>query len=128
MKSNGKKTIAIPWDCKTFANPRDCKAFATIFYVKSKIALENATFYVKLQLFVYLANHVKILLHDHFSGCIEIANPSGYFSSLGASPLGMKLVPWDLQFQCIPQNDRAIYFCCMRFTKLQLHLAPLFDS
>ena len=39
---------------------------------------------------VHLANHVEILLHDHFSGYIEIANPLGSFSSLGASPLGMK--------------------------------------
>ena len=40
---------------------------------------------------VYLENYVEILLHDHFSGCIEIANPSGViYSSLGASPLGMK--------------------------------------
>ena len=56
------------------------------------IALENATFYVKLKhfvVFVYLANHVKILLHDHFSGCIEIANPSG----LNFIPRGF--APWD---------------------------------
>ena len=39
----------------------------------------------------HLVNYVEILLHDHFSGCIEIANPSGViYSSLGASPLGMK--------------------------------------
>ena len=53
------------------------------------IALENATFYVKLKLFVYLANHVKILLHDHFLGCIEIANPLGSFFI----PRGF--APWD---------------------------------
>ena len=44
------------------------------------IALENAISYVKLNLFavfVYLANHVKILLHDHFEGCIEIAKSLG---------------------------------------------------
>ena len=38
---------------------------------------------------VYLANYVEILLHDHFSGCIEIANPSGLISI----PRGF--APWD---------------------------------
>ena len=34
----------------------------------------------------------NILLHDHFEGCIDIANPEGVIlSSLGASPLGMKI-------------------------------------
>ena len=78
------------------------------------IALENATFYVKLKhfvVFVYLANHVKILLHDHFSGCIEIAKSLGtFFIPRGFAPWDEKFVPWDLQFQCIPQNDRAIIY------------------
>ena len=42
----------------------------------------------------YLVNHIEILLHDHFSGCNEIAKSLGMnFSSLGASPLGMKNYP-----------------------------------
>ena len=49
--------------------------------------------HIKLET-VYLVNYVEILLHDHFSGYIEIANPLGSFSSLGASPLGMKI--WTL--------------------------------
>ena len=44
--------------------------------------------HIKLET-VYLVNYVEILLHDHFSGYIEIANPLGSFSSLGASPLGI---------------------------------------
>ena len=43
---------------------------------------------------VNLVNNVKILLHDHFSGSIDIVNPLGLIlSSLGASPLGMKNSP-----------------------------------
>ena len=39
--------------------------------------------------YVYLANNVEILLHDHFSGCIETANPLGLISI----PRGF--APWD---------------------------------
>ena len=37
--------------------------------------------------------YCNILLHDHFEGCIEIANPEGSFSSQGAKPRGMKNEP-----------------------------------
>ena len=58
---------------------------------------------------VYLANYVEILLHDHFSGCIEIANPLGsFFIPRGFAPWDEKMNPRDWQFQCIPRNDRAI--------------------
>ena len=60
---------------------------------------------------VYLANYTEILLHEHCLGCIEIAESLGtHFSSLGASPLGMKSVPRDLHFQCIPPNVHAILY------------------
>ena len=52
-----------------------------------------------------------ILLHDHFEGCIEIANPEGsFFHPKGRSPEGWKMNPRDWQFQFIPRNDRAIVF------------------
>ena len=56
----------------------------------------------KFRQIVYLVNHVKILLHDYFSGCIEITK------SLGTFFIPRGFAPWDLQFQCIPQNNRAI--------------------
>ena len=71
-----------PWNQMNFAKPLQSLG----------IALENAIFYVKLNhfvVFVYLANHVKILLHDHFSGCIEIAKSLGtQFHPSGLRPLG----------------------------------------
>ena len=43
---------------------------------------------------VNLANNVEILLHDHFSGCTEIANPSGLnlFIPRGFAPWDEKLL------------------------------------
>ena len=38
-----------------------------------------------------------ILLHDHFEGCIEIANPEGLISSQGAKPRGMEISPKGLK-------------------------------
>ena len=56
---------------------------AEIFLISSEIDYVNFS--------ANLANNVEILLHDHFSGSIDIANPLGLISSsLGASPLGMK--------------------------------------
>ena len=76
-----------PWNQMNFAKPLQSLG----------IALENATFYVKLKhfvVFVYLANHVKILLHDHFSGCIEIAKSLGtQFHPSGFCPLGWNCCP-----------------------------------
>ena len=41
---------------------------------------------------VNLANNVEILLHDHFSGCTEIANPSGLnLLSLGIGNINASL-------------------------------------
>ena len=72
-------------------------------------------FHVK-KVVVYLVNHIEILLHDYFSGCIEIAKSLGtFFIPRGFAPWDEKFVPWDLQFQCIPQNDRAITYCVIVF-------------
>ena len=53
-----------------------------------------------------------ILLHDHFEGCIDIANPKRLnFHPKGRSPEGWQnWVTRDWQYQCIPRNDRAIVF------------------
>ena len=63
--------------------------------------------------YVYLPNHVEILLLDHFLGCIDIANPSGlnFVIPRGFAPWDENWVPRDWQYQCIPRNDRAIIYC-----------------
>ena len=47
----------------------------------------------------------NILLHNHFEGCIEIANPKGVIiSSQGAKPRGMKLGPEGLGISMHPEK------------------------
>ena len=48
----------------------------------------------------------NILLHDHFEGCIDIANPEGViFSSQGAKPRGMKkMTPEGLVISMHPEK------------------------
>ena len=54
---------------------------------------------------VYLANYVEILLHDHFSGCIEIANPSGViFIPRGFAPWDEKMTPLGLAISMHPSK------------------------
>ena len=69
---------------------------------------------------LYLANYVEILLHNHFSGCIEIANPLGiiFFIPRGFAPWD-EMNPRDWQFQCIPRNDRAIILCSIHLNIFQ---------
>ena len=57
-----------------------------------------------------------------FRDTMKLLNPSGLnFSSIGASPLGWKIiVPWDLQFHCIPQNDRAIIYLVISLVTMSL--------
>ena len=47
-------------------------------------------------------------------------NPSGLnFIPRGFAPWD-EIVPWDLQFQCIPQNDRAIIYCTIAYCDIVL--------
>ena len=44
-----------------------------------------------LTLYSYTCNKQRIIvLHEHWEGCIEIANPAGLISSQGAKPRGMR--------------------------------------
>ena len=55
---------------------------------------------------VYLANYVEILLHDHFSGCIDIANPLGLILSIprGFAPWDEKMTPSGLAISMHPSK------------------------
>ena len=54
---------------------------------------------------VYLVNYVEILLHDHFSGCIEIANPLGsFFIPRGFAPWDEKNEPSGLAISMHPSK------------------------
>ena len=59
----------------------------------------------------YLANNIKILLHDFWLGC------NGFASSLGSDFIPRGFAPWDeitsgmLQNHCIPPKSRAITYC-----------------
>ena len=54
----------------------------------------------------HLVNYVEILLHDHFSGCIEIANPSGVivFIPWGFAPRDEKMTPLGLAISMHPSK------------------------
>ena len=55
--------------------------------------------------FDYEVYYCTIILRD----ALKLLNPSGLnFIPRGFAPWDEIVVPWDLQFQCIPQNDRAI--------------------
>ena len=58
-----------------------------------------------VQRFGKVPKNRNILLHDHFEGCIEIANPEGSFiSSQGAKPRGMKNEPKGLAISIHPKK------------------------
>ena len=81
----------------------------------------NCYFWVPKLLQSYF--YCNILLHDHFEGCIEIANPEGLISSQGAKPLQAlqnRLASiWQKNWNCKGNffpivylvNYIAIYYC-----------------
>ena len=77
------------------------------FFVNSiNITLSCFTYLDCIRKELYLANYVEILLHDHFSGCIDITNPSGviFFIPRGFAPWDEKMTPLGLAMSMHPSK------------------------
>ena len=95
-----------------------CKAFAhMICDLTEKLKLQRKF----LPYSLFSKPYRNILLHEHWEGCIEIANPKGqiFFIPRGEAPRDEKIFPRDLQFQCIPSNVPAVVFLYSLLNRLE---------
>ena len=98
--------FAAPRECKTFADHFDFKFDGKFRQIDPKIMQRNFCQFG----FPYLVNSKAILLRDRQLGGIWFLLTLGsQFSSLGASPLGMKIDSQGLaKTICLPIGDHAI--------------------
>ena len=95
---NFPRDVAMDFKC-TIAESLGKKVIATFNFTKflsniNKFVKNNSFMNFSLIKQVYLANHIEILLHDHFSGCNEIAKSLGtqFFIPRGFAPWDEKLL------------------------------------
>ena len=118
--------FAAPRECKTFADPRECNKFRQIDGKIEELQKNFCQFSIFRETRVllqqsfsssYLVNSKAILLRDRRLGGIWFLLTLGsHISSLGASPLGMKISPACLQ-NPQPPARRSRNSIALEFTK-----------